>query len=167
MALLTYIGAITQALEEEMRRDERVFILGEDVGIEGGVFKATKGLYQEFGPERVMDTPLAEGIIISAAIGAAMAGLRPVPEIQFVDFITPAMDALTQQAAKLRYRSGGTQTCPFTLRFAMEEGWGEASITRRPTPRGSRTKPVLWWLRRAPWPTPRECSRQLYARTIR
>lgn len=124
MALLTYIGAITQALEEEMRRDERVFILGEDVGIEGGVFKATKGLYQEFGPERVMDTPLAEGIIISAAIGAAMAGLRPVPEIQFVDFITPAMDALTQQAAKLRYRSGGTQTCPFTLRVCYGGGVG-------------------------------------------
>jgi 2-oxoisovalerate dehydrogenase E1 component beta subunit len=124
MALLTYIGAITQALEEEMRRDERVFILGEDVGVEGGVFKATKGLYQEFGPERVMDTPLAEGIIISAAIGAAMAGLRPVPEIQFVDFITPAMDALTQQAAKLRYRSGGTQTCPFTLRVCYGGGVG-------------------------------------------
>ena len=124
MALLTYIGAITQALEEEMRRDERVFILGEDVGVEGGVFKATKGLYQEFGAERVMDTPLAEGIIISAAIGAAMAGLRPVPEIQFVDFITPAMDAITQQAAKLRYRSGGSQTCPFTLRVCYGGGVG-------------------------------------------
>jgi 2-oxoisovalerate dehydrogenase E1 component beta subunit len=124
MALLTYIGAITQALEEEMRRDERVFILGEDVGIEGGVFKATKGLYQEFGPERVMDTPLAEGIIVSAAIGAALAGMRPVPEIQFVDFITPAMDAITQQAAKLRYRSGGTQTCPFTLRVCYGGGVG-------------------------------------------
>lgn len=124
MALLTYIGAITQALEEEMRRDERVFILGEDVGVEGGVFKATKGLYEEFGPQRVMDTPLAEGIIISASIGAAMAGLRPVPEIQFVDFITPAMDALTQQAAKLRYRSAGTQTCPLTLRVCYGGGVG-------------------------------------------
>jgi 2-oxoisovalerate dehydrogenase E1 component beta subunit len=124
MALMTYIGAITQALEEEMRRDERVFVLGEDVGVEGGVFKATKGLYQEFGPERVIDTPLAEGIIVSASIGAAMAGLRPVPEIQFVDFITPAMDALTQQAAKLRYRSGGTQTCPFTLRVCYGGGVG-------------------------------------------
>jgi 2-oxoisovalerate dehydrogenase E1 component beta subunit len=124
MALLTYIGAITQALEEEMRRDERVFILGEDVGVEGGVFKATKGLYQQFGPERVLDTPLAEGIIVSAAIGAALAGMRPVPEIQFVDFITPAMDAITQQAAKLRYRSGGTQTCPFTLRVCYGGGVG-------------------------------------------
>src|SRR5437588_7258687 len=103
MALSTYIDAITSALAEEMRRDENVFILGEDVGVMGGVFKATKGLQEEFGVDRVMDTPLAEGIIMSAAIGAAMAGLRPVPEIQFVDFVTPAMDAITQQAAKLRY----------------------------------------------------------------
>src|SRR5450432_847953 len=102
MALLTYISAITQALQEEMQRDENVFIIGEDVGVEGGVFKATKGLYEEFGPDRVIDSPLAEGIIVSASIGAAMAGRRPGPEIQFSDFITPAFDALTQQAAKLR-----------------------------------------------------------------
>jgi 2-oxoisovalerate dehydrogenase E1 component beta subunit len=107
-----------------MRRDERVFILGEDVGVMGGVFKATKGLHEEFGPERVMDTPLAEGIIVSTAIGAALQGLRPVPEIQFSDFITPAMDAITQQAAKLRYRSAGTQTCPFTLRVCYGGGVG-------------------------------------------
>jgi 2-oxoisovalerate dehydrogenase E1 component beta subunit len=101
-----------------------VFILGEDVGVMGGVFKATKGLHEEFGPERVMDTPLAEGIIVSTAIGAALQGLRPVPEIQFSDFITPAMDAITQQAAKLRYRSAGTQTCPFTLRVCYGGGVG-------------------------------------------
>jgi 2-oxoisovalerate dehydrogenase E1 component beta subunit len=124
MALLTYISAITQALQEEMQRDENVFIIGEDVGVEGGVFKATKGLYEEFGPDRVIDSPLAEGIIVSASIGAAMAGLRPVPEIQFSDFITPAFDALTQQAAKLRYRSGGTQTCPLTLRVCYGGGVG-------------------------------------------
>ena len=76
MALVTYISAITEALREEMRRDERVFIIGEDVGVEGGVFKATKGLYEEFGAERVIDSPLAEGVIVSAAIGAAMAGLQ-------------------------------------------------------------------------------------------
>ncbi|HEV2020945.1 MAG TPA: alpha-ketoacid dehydrogenase subunit beta [Terriglobales bacterium] len=122
MALITYIDAITTALAEEMRRDERVFIIGEDVGVMGGVFKATKGLYEEFGPDRVMDSPLAEGIIVSASIGAALAGMRPVPEIQFVDFITPAMDAITQQAAKLRYRSAGTQTCPFTLRVCYGGG---------------------------------------------
>ena len=122
MALITYIDAINTALAEEMRRDERVFIIGEDVGVMGGVFKATKGLYDEFGPDRVMDSPLAEGIIVSSSIGAALAGMRPVPEIQFVDFVTPAMDAITQQAAKLRYRSAGTQTCPLTLRICYGGG---------------------------------------------
>ena len=124
MALTTYIDAITQALREEMQRDPKVFIIGEDVGVMGGVFKATKGLYEEFGADRVIDSPLAEGIIVSSAIGAAMAGMRPCPEIQFSDFITPAMDAITQQAAKLRYRSAGTQTCPLTLRVCYGGGVG-------------------------------------------
>ena len=124
MPFMTYIDAITTALREEMRRDERVYIIGEDVGAMGGVFKATKGLYEEFGPERVIDSPLAEGIIVSSSVGAAMAGMRPVPEIQFSDFITPAMDALTQQAAKLRYRSAGTQTVPLTLRVCYGGGVG-------------------------------------------
>ena len=124
MALLSYIDAINSALAEEMRRDERVYIIGEDVAAMGGAFKATKGLLDEFGPERVIDSPLAEGIIVSSAIGAAMVGMRPVPEIQFSDFITPAMDAITQQAAKLRYRSAGTQTCPITLRVCYGGGVG-------------------------------------------
>ena len=124
MALSTYIDAINTALGEEMRRDERVYIIGEDVGAMGGAFKATKGLLEEFGPQRVIDSPLAEGIIVSSSIGAAMVGMRPVPEIQFSDFITPAMDALTQQAAKLRYRSAGTQTCPLTLRVCYGGGVG-------------------------------------------
>jgi len=124
MALSTYIDAINSALAEEMRRDERVYIIGEDVAAMGGAFKATKGLLDEFGPERVIDSPLAEGIIVSSAIGAAMVGMRPVPEIQFSDFITPAMDAITQQAAKLRYRSAGTQTCPITLRVCYGGGVG-------------------------------------------
>jgi 2-oxoisovalerate dehydrogenase E1 component beta subunit len=124
MALMTYIDAITSALREEMQRDERVYIIGEDVGVMGGVFKATKGLQEEFGAERVIDSPLAEGIIISSSIGAALAGMRPVPEIQFADFITPAMDAITQQAAKLRYRSAGTQTCPLTVRVCYGGGVG-------------------------------------------
>lgn len=116
MAVMTYIDAINAALNEEMERDPNVFIIGEDVGKMGGAFKATKGLLERFGAERVIDSPLAEGAIISSSIGAAMAGMRPVPEIQFVDFITPAMDAITQQAARLRYRSAGTQTCPITVR---------------------------------------------------
>jgi 2-oxoisovalerate dehydrogenase E1 component beta subunit len=122
MGLTTYIDAITSGLAEEMRRDERVYIIGEDVGVMGGVFKATKGLQEEFGADRVIDSPLAEGIIVSSSIGAALAGMRPVPEIQFADFITPAMDAITQQAAKLRYRSGGTQTCPITVRVCYGGG---------------------------------------------
>ena len=116
MALLTYISAITEALREEMQRDERVFIIGEDVGVEGGVSKATKGLYSEFGAARVIDSPLAEGMIVSASIGAALAGLKPVPEIHSSDFIAPAMGALTE-AARLRYRSGGSQSCALTLRI--------------------------------------------------
>src|SRR5260221_4788917 len=124
MALSTYIDAINTALPEEMTRDQNVFIIGEDVRVMGGAFKATKGLIEEFGPDRVIDSPLAEGVIVSSSIGAAMAGMRPVPEIQFVDFVTPAMDAITQQAAKLRYRSAGTQTCPITLRICYGGGVG-------------------------------------------
>jgi 2-oxoisovalerate dehydrogenase E1 component beta subunit len=122
MALSTYIDGINQALKEEMRRDEKVYIIGEDVGAMGGAFKATKDLQDEFGEGRVIDSPLAEGIIVSSSIGAALTGMRPVPEIQFSDFITPAFDAITQQAAKLRYRSAGTQTCPFTLRVCYGGG---------------------------------------------
>ncbi len=122
MALTTYIDGINSALREEMLRDEKVFIIGEDVGVMGGAFKATKNLYEEFGPDRVIDSPLAEGIIVSSCIGAAMSGMRPVAEIQFADFITPAMDAITQQAAKLRYRSAGTQTCPLTVRVCYGGG---------------------------------------------
>lgn len=124
MAVMTYIDAINSALHEEMARDPRVYVIGEDVGKMGGAFKATKGLLEKFGAERVIDSPLAEGVIISSSIGAALAGMRPVPEIQFVDFITPAMDALTQQAARLRYRSAGTQTCPMTVRVCYGGGVG-------------------------------------------
>jgi 2-oxoisovalerate dehydrogenase E1 component beta subunit len=124
MAVMTYIDAINAALHEEMERDPQVFVIGEDIGRMGGAFRATKGLLDKFGSERVIDSPLSESAIISSSIGAAMAGLRPVPEIQFVDFITPAMDAITQQAAKLRYRSAGTQTCPMTIRVCYGGGVG-------------------------------------------
>lgn len=124
MPLMTYIDAINTALREEMARDERVFIIGEDVGVMGGAFKATKGLQEEFGKERVIDSPLAEGVIVSSSIGAAMAGMRPVAEIQFADFIAPAMDPIAEQAAKLRYRSAGTQTCPLTIRVCYGGGVG-------------------------------------------
>lgn len=124
MPLMTYLDAINSALREEMARDERVFMIGEDVGLMGGVFKATKGLQKQFGIDRVIDSPLAEGAIVSSSIGAALAGMRPVAEIQFADFITPAMDAITEQAARLRYRSAGTQTCPITVRVCYGGGVG-------------------------------------------
>src|SRR5947207_14797308 len=102
MALSTYIEAITTGLAEEMRRDERVFIIGEDVGVMGGVFKATKGLYEACGADRVIDSPLAEGVIISSALGAALAGTRPLPAIPFAAIVTPAAGAIARQAATLR-----------------------------------------------------------------
>lgn len=116
MAAVTFIDAITSAMAEEMRRNPEVFVFGEDVGAYGGVFKATKGLQEEFGEERCFDTPITENLIIGLAVGASMVGMRPVAEIQFSDFLTCGWDQLVQQLAKLRYRTGGTMTCPATVR---------------------------------------------------
>ena len=102
----TYLEAIRDAMAEEMRRDERVFILGEDVGVYGGAFKITDGFLDEFGPDRVIDTPISEAAIVGAAIGAAHMGLRPIAEMQFIDFIAPAFDMIVNFAAKSRYRTG-------------------------------------------------------------
>jgi len=99
-----------------MRRDDRIIVLGEDVGKDGGVFRATEGLYDEFGQDRVIDTPLAESGIIGTAIGMAIYGLNPVPEIQFLDFIYPAFDQIVTNLAKLRYRSGGQYSCHLVVR---------------------------------------------------
>src|SRR5207248_11015043 len=106
------IQAVNDALRLEMRRDSRVVVLGDDVGKFGGVFRATVGLIEEFGPDRVIDTPLAEAGIVGAAIGMALYGLRPVPEIQFSDFIFPAFDQIVNELAKIRYRSGGQYGAP-------------------------------------------------------
>ncbi len=115
MTQMTMVQAINNALREEMRRDDRVVVLGEDIGKNGGVFRCTEGLIDEF-PDRVFDTPLAEAGIIGSAIGMALYGLRPVPEIQFMDFIYPAFDQIVSEAAKMRYRSGGQYTVPMTIR---------------------------------------------------
>lgn len=112
----TVIESIRDTLSVEMGRDDRVLLLGEDIGAAGGVFRATEGLYQKFGPERVMDTPIAELSIVGIAIGAASVGLRPIVEIEFADFIYPAFDQIVNEAAKLRYRSFGTFTCPLVIR---------------------------------------------------
>jgi len=116
MPELTIVQAVNHALRDEMRNDEDVVILGEDVGINGGVFRCTADLQEEFGEERVIDTPLSESGIVGAAIGMALYGLRPVPEIQFSDFIWPAFDQITSEMAKFRYRSGGQFTCPMVIR---------------------------------------------------
>ena len=116
MAEITLVQAVNDALKEEMRRDADVVVLGEDVGVNGGVFRCTADLQKEFGEARVIDTPLSESGIIGAAIGMALYGLKPVPEIQFSDFIWPAFDQITSELAKMRYRSGGQFTCPLVLR---------------------------------------------------
>ncbi|MFZ0168922.1 MAG: alpha-ketoacid dehydrogenase subunit beta [Candidatus Dormiibacterota bacterium] len=116
MPEITYVEAVQTTLRDEMRRDDRVIVMGEDVGVKGGVFGATTGLFQEFGGERVIDSPLAEASIVGVAIGMALAGLRPVAEIQFLDFIPPAMDQLISEAAKIRYRSNNGWNCPLVVR---------------------------------------------------
>lgn len=122
MAVISYIDAINLAMKEEMERDERVFILGEDVGRKGGVFKATAGLYDQFGEYRVLDTPLAESAIAGVAIGAAMYGMRPIAEMQFADFIMPAVNQIVSEAAKIRYRSNNDWSCPIVVRAPFGGG---------------------------------------------
>ena len=122
MPVQTLIEAVTAALREEMARDSNVIVLGEDVGVHGGVFRATDGLYKEFGSERVIDTPLAELGIAGVAIGAAMNGLVPVAEIQFADYIHPAFDQIVNEAAKIRYRSNGAFSCPIVVRAPFGAG---------------------------------------------
>lgn len=116
MANLTLVQAVRDALLTEMGLDQRIVLMGEDVGVNGGVFRATEGLQKEFGAERVIDTPLAESGIIGLAMGMAVNGLRPVPEIQFMDFIYPAFDQIVSELAKMRYRSGGEYPAPVVIR---------------------------------------------------
>src|SRR4030095_1436349 len=122
MPEMTLCEAINDALRVEMRRDPRVVVLGEDVGHFGGVFRATVGLQEEFGPDRWIDTPLAESGIVGTAIGMALYGMRPVPEIQFGDYVYPAFDQIVNELAKLRYRSGGEYPAPVVVRMPVGGG---------------------------------------------
>jgi pyruvate dehydrogenase E1 component beta subunit len=122
MANLTMVQAINLALIQEMEKDDRVLLLGEDVGLNGGVFRVTEGLQKRFGEKRVVDTPLAESGIIGTAIGLAMAGLRPVPEIQFDGFLGPAYDQICSHAARMRSRTRGAFTIPLTIRVPVGGG---------------------------------------------
>ncbi|HEX7039424.1 MAG TPA: alpha-ketoacid dehydrogenase subunit beta [Trueperaceae bacterium] len=122
MSLQTMAQAIAKTLDSEMARDERVVVIGEDVGKRGGVFLATDKLFEKYGPDRVIDSPLSEAAIIGAALGMAVYGIRPVAEIQFADYVFPGFDQLVSQVAKIRYRSGGTFTAPMVVR--MPSGGG-------------------------------------------
>jgi pyruvate dehydrogenase E1 component beta subunit len=122
MAQMTMIQAITDALRVELKNDENVLVFGEDVGQNGGVFRATEGLQKEFGEDRVFDTPLAESGIGGLAIGLALQGYRPVPEIQFFGFVYEVIDSISGQMARMRYRSGGTHTAPITVRSPFGGG---------------------------------------------
>jgi pyruvate dehydrogenase E1 component beta subunit len=122
MPQLNMVEAINLALTQEMERDDRIILLGEDIGVNGGVFRVTDGLQKRFGANRVVDTPLNETGIIGTSVGLAMAGMRPVPEIQFEGFLGPAYDQLTHQAARCRARTRGAFTCPITVRVPIGGG---------------------------------------------
>lgn len=116
MATITYARALREALAEELERDDRVFVMGQDVGAHGGVFRVTRGLQEQFGPERVFDTPISETFIVGGGVGAAITGLRPVVELQYADFIQIAMDEIYSKAAKWRYMHGGLFDVPLVIR---------------------------------------------------
>ena len=122
MPKLDLVGAINLALAQEMQRDERIILLGEDIGLNGGVFRVTDGLQKRFGCERVVDTPLSESGIIGTSVGLAMVGMRPIPEIQFEGFLGPAYDQIVNQAARTRSRTRGAFTCPMTVRVPIGGG---------------------------------------------
>jgi len=124
MPEITLIEGIRQAMDDELARDENVFIVGEDVGLRGGVFRATQGLFEKYGPERVIDSPLAELSIVGVGIGAALYGMHPICEIQFADFIFPAFNQIVSEAAKMCYRSNGEWTVPMVIRAPYGGGVG-------------------------------------------
>jgi pyruvate dehydrogenase E1 component beta subunit len=127
MRELTYAQAINEALRQSMSRDERILLMGEDIGRYGGIFQVTAGLLQEFGPQRVMDTPISEAAFVGAGVGAALTGLRPVVEIMFIDFTTVCMDMIVNQMAKIHYMFGGRGKVPMVLRVNIGAGRGAAA----------------------------------------
>ena len=127
MPEITYLEAIRQALWQEMKRDERVFLLGEDIGVYGGAFGLTHGMLDEFGPERVRETPISEATIVATAVGASLLGMRPIAEIMFMDFVLLALDQIANQAAKMRFMFGGRASVPIVVRMPGGSGTGAAS----------------------------------------
>ena len=127
MTIITYAQALNQALREELRADPRVFLMGEDIGLHGGIFRVTADLFAEFGAERIRDTPISESGFIGLGIGAAIAGMRPVVEVLFMDFALVAADQIVNQAAKLRYMAGGTLSVPIVIRAQQGGGRGNGA----------------------------------------
>ena len=127
MREITYLEAVREALRQEMQRDEKVFLIGEDIGVYGGAFGVTLGMLDEFGPQRVIDTPISELTIAGAITGAALVGMRPVGEIMFMDFITLASEQLVNQAAKIHFMFGGKASVPCVMRTPMGSGTGAAA----------------------------------------
>ena len=127
MTIITYAQALNQALREELRADPRVFLMGEDIGLHGGIFRVTADLFAEFGAERIRDTPISESGFIGLGIGAAIAGMRPVVELLFMDFALVAADQIVNQAAKLRYMAGGTLSVPIVIRAQQGGGRGNGA----------------------------------------
>jgi pyruvate/2-oxoglutarate/acetoin dehydrogenase E1 component len=123
----TYREALIEAIDEEMSRDDRVFLLGEDVGLFGGAFATTKGLYDKYGPKRIIDTPISESVIIGSALGCALNGLRPIAELMFIDFVAVCMDQIVNQVAKIRYMTGGQAVVPLVIRTQGGAGQGFAA----------------------------------------
>jgi len=124
---ITYLEAVREAMVQEMRQDEHVFLLGEDIGIYGGAFGVSKGMLEEFGPDRVLETPISEAGIAGAATGAALMGMRPIMEIMFMDFVTLSLDQLVYQAAKMRFMFGGMASIPLVCRAPAGSGTGAAA----------------------------------------
>jgi pyruvate/2-oxoglutarate/acetoin dehydrogenase E1 component len=127
MPVLTYAQALNEALREEMQADERVFVMGEDIGPHGGIFRVTKDLYNEFGAERVRDTPISEAAFVGLGVGSALVGMRPVVELLFMDFALVAADQIVNQAAKLRYMAGGAVSVPIVIRAQQGGGRGNGA----------------------------------------
>ena len=127
MRELSYMEALREAMRQAMQKDDRVFLIGEDIGIYGGAFGVSAGLLEEFGPKRIIDTPISEAGIAGACIGAAVTGMRPIGEMQFSDFVVIAMEQLVMQGAKMRFMFGGKAEVPFVMRLAGGSGTGAAA----------------------------------------
>jgi pyruvate/2-oxoglutarate/acetoin dehydrogenase E1 component len=127
MRELTTSQAINEALVEELERDPRVFLIGEDIGLHGGAFAVTKGLFQRFGPKRIRNTPISEAVIAGSAVGAALVGARPVAELMYIDFLTLAMDQIVNQGAKVKYMFGGKARVPVVVRMPFGAGRANAA----------------------------------------